>query len=89
MSLDPETLRHNPQLAAIDLLVQTAETAIVALCAAHPAIEHKLRHDPHPPIECLADHVVHQAMKLLDALDRYQILLHDLDRLDRLDDDAF
>ena len=80
MNLDPEVLRRSPQLAAIAILRDAAETTIVALCATHPAIEHTLRHDPLPSIDRLADHVVDHAMLMLDALDRYQLLVHDLDR---------
>jgi hypothetical protein len=35
-------------LAAIELLIQAAETTVVALCAAHPALEHELRPDLEP-----------------------------------------
>jgi hypothetical protein len=89
MTLDASSLRLNPQLAALDLLVHATETAIVALCAAHPAIQYALRHNPEPPIEHLADHVVEQALATLNALDRYRVLLDDLQRLDTgsLDDD--
>ena len=82
MTLDPPRLRRSPQLAALDLLVNAAETAIVALCAAHPRIEHTLSHDPKPAIEHLADHVVERAMATLEALDHYRILLDDIQRLD-------
>jgi len=83
MTLEPETLRRSPQLAALAILREAAETAIVALCAAHPTIEHALRNDPLPSLDRLADHVVDHAMLMLDALDRYRLLLHDLDRLHR------
>lgn len=82
MTLTPPRLRRSPQLAALDLLVNSAETAIVALCAAHPGIEHALSHDPKPAIEHLADHVVERAMATLEALDRYRVLLDDIQRLD-------
>lgn len=75
MSVDPNTLRHSPQLAALELLAEAAETAIVALCAAHPALEHELGDDPQPAIEQLADQVIDQAFHALDALDRYRHLL--------------
>lgn len=81
MNLSPALLRCNPQLAALALLHGSAETAIIALCAAHPAIEDILDADPHPSLEHLANHVVERAMLLLDALDRYERLLHDHDRL--------
>jgi hypothetical protein len=80
VTLNPGALRRSPQLAAIAILREAAEATIVALCAAHPAIEHTLRHDPLPSIDRLADHVADHAMLMLDALDRYQLLVHDLDR---------
>ena len=83
MTLEPKILRHSPQLAAVEMLRQTTETTLVALCAAHPAIERVLRHDPQPSLDRLADHVVDRAMLLLDALDRYCLLLGDIDRLRR------
>ena len=39
MRLDTEVLRESPQLAAIELLIQAADTTVVALCAAHPGLE--------------------------------------------------
>ncbi|HET8697684.1 MAG TPA: hypothetical protein VFO94_09375 [Gammaproteobacteria bacterium] len=81
MTLEPEILRRNPQLAALAMLRESAETTIVALCAAHPTIEHALRSDPLPSLDRLADHVVDHAMLMLDALDRYRLLLHDRDHL--------
>jgi hypothetical protein len=89
--LDSEILRKHPELAILDLLAQAAETAILALCAVHPAIEHELRDDPAPPPEHLADLIVEQASALLDALDRYRPLLHDYDPLrsrSAIDDDS-
>ena len=83
MTLPPRVLRRWPELAALDSLHHVAETAIVALCAAHPLIESAHRHDPQPPLERLADHLVDHAMLMLDALDRYRALLHDRDRLHR------
>ncbi len=83
MTLEPRLLRRWPQLAALDCLHQVAETAIVALCAAHPLIESAHAHDPHSPLDQLADHLVDHAMSMLHALDRYRALLHDRDRLAR------
>lgn len=83
MNLEPEILRRSPQLAALAMLRESAETTIVALCAAHPAIEHALRSDPLPSLDRLADHVVDHAMLMLDALDRYRLLLQDPDHLHR------
>ncbi len=82
-SLDPQTLRHSPQLAALDLLANVAEVTLVTLCAAHTAIEHELRHDPELPIERLADHIVHRVTQMLDTVGRYRLLLLDLERLRR------
>jgi len=87
VTLDPNTLRHSPQLAALELLAEAAETAIVALCAAHPALEHELGDDPQPAIEQLADQVVDYAFHALDALGRYQALLRVLPREAILDPD--
>lgn len=81
MILDPQTLRHNPQLAAIELLLHAAETAIIAVCAAHPNIEHDLRNDPELPIDKLAEDLVDQASHMLDALGYYRQLLHQLHQL--------
>lgn len=83
MTLEPRILRHSPQLAAVEMLRQTAETAIIAICAAHPAIEHALTDDPLPALDRLADHVVRHAMLLLDALGRYRRMLDDIEHLDR------
>ncbi len=81
MILEPRLLRRWPQLAALANLHQVAETAIVALCAAHPLTESAHRHDPLSPLERLADRLVDHAMSMLDALDRYRALTHDRDRL--------
>jgi hypothetical protein len=78
--LDPKRLRDNPQLAAIELLIQAADTTVVALCAAHPGLEHDLRPDPEPVLDRLADrlidritcmrHGIHQYCRTLDELQR-------------------
>ena len=83
MMLDPPRLRRNPQLAALDLLIEATETASVALCAAHPAVEHPPNGDPQPPLEHLANTVLERASALLDAIDRYHALLQDLECLER------
>jgi hypothetical protein len=83
VTLEPRVLRRWPQLAALSSLGKVAETAIVALCAAHPLIESAHRLDPQPPLERLADHLVDHAMLMLDALDRYRALIQDRDRLQR------
>jgi|RhiMethySRZTD1v2_1073278.scaffolds.fasta_scaffold81494_4 hypothetical protein len=89
VSLCPETLRTNPQLASLDLLVNTLETAIVALCAAHPSIERKPI-EITVPIDRLADRLVIRATLTLEAADRYRRLLHELELLyaESLDDDV-
>jgi hypothetical protein len=84
VTLDASSLRDHPQLAALDLLVHATETAIVALCAAHPGIEHALRVIPEPAIDHLADRVVERALATLDALARYRVLLDDIQRLDAI-----
>ena len=84
MTLDASRLRSHPQLAALDLLVHATQTAIVALCAAHPGIEYALRLVPEPAINHLADHVVERALTMLDALERCRRLLDDIQRLDTI-----
>jgi hypothetical protein len=74
--LDPHTLRRHPELATLDLLENVIETTFVALCAAHPGLEHELCVDPQPPLEYLADQIHHCAATLLAALDRYRLMLH-------------
>jgi hypothetical protein len=76
MTLDPQTLRNHPELAALDLLENTIETVFVALCAVHPTLQHELRHDPQPPLEHIADQIYERAAALLAVLDRYRLLLH-------------
>jgi hypothetical protein len=83
MNLAPEIVRDNPQLAALAMLTHVTETAIIVLCAAHPAIEHHLEPEPLPSLDRLAEHVVDHAMSILDAVDRYRRLLDDLSRLHR------
>lgn len=90
MTLNPQILRQNPQLAALETLLQATEAAIVALIAAHPSLEQHRQGVPLLPIDSLADLVVDRAQVMLDCLDRYRILLRDLERLRRgtlLDDD--
>jgi len=81
MIWDPSVVRRSPQLAVLDLLVQVTETAVIALCAAHPALEHVPSSD-QIPLERLADQVVENALATVDALDRYRLLLRELERLD-------
>jgi hypothetical protein len=90
MMLDVKALRDSPQLAALELLVQAADTSIVALCAAHPGIEHDLRPDPEPVIDRLADRLVHRITCMRHGIHQYCRTLHELQRLRRfsfLDDD--
>jgi hypothetical protein len=81
MNLELEIVRESPQLAALAMLTHATETAIIALCAAHPAIEYHLKPDPQLSLDRLADHVVDHAMLMLDAVDRYRRLLDDLNHL--------
>lgn len=69
-------LRAHPQLGAIDLLAHATEVAIIALCAAHPCVERELDDDALPG-DVLADRIIDRAMSLLNAVDRYRLLLHD------------
>ena len=89
MRLDPELLRESPQLAAIELLIQAADTTVVALCAAHTGLEHNLRPDPEPVIDRLADRLVDRITCMRDGIQQYRRALHDLQRPRRcpLDDD--
>lgn len=80
-TLCPPALRKDPQLGSVELLVHAAEVAIVALCAAHPAVERELGEDASPS-DLLADRVIDRVMTLLETVDRYRLLLHDPRALD-------
>ena len=87
--LDVKSLRVNPQLAAIELLIQAADTTVVALCAAHPGLEHDLRPDPEPVADRPADRLVDRINHMRDGIRQYCRTLDQLQRLRRcsLDDD--
>jgi hypothetical protein len=88
--LDVKSLRDSPQLAAIELLIQAADTTVVALCAAHPGLEHHLRPDPEPVVDRLADRLVDRITCMRDGIQQYCKTLDNLHRLRRcsvLDDD--
>ncbi len=90
MMLDAKLLRDSPQLAALELLIQAADTTVVALCAAHPGLEHDLRPDPDPVVDRLADRLVDRIAGLRDGIHQYCRILDQLQRLRRgsfLDDD--
>ena len=89
MMLNPESLRQSPQLAAIELLIHAADTTVVALCAAHPGLEHDLRPDPEPAVDRLADRLVDRISCMRDGIHQYCRTLNELQRLQRcsLDDD--
>ncbi len=89
MMLDPELLRQSPQLAAIELLIQAADTTVVALCAAHPGLDHDLSPDPEPAVDRLADRLVDRISCMRDGIHLYCRFLNELQRLRRcsLDDD--
>lgn len=89
MMLGPDLLRESPQLAALELLIQAADTTIVALCAAHHGLEHELRPDPQPVIDRLADRLVGRISSMRDGINQYCRALDNLQRLRRLslDDD--
>lgn len=89
MMLAPELLRETPQLAALELLIQAADMTVVALCAAHPGLEHDLRPDPEPVVDRLAVRLVDRIACLRDGIHHYCRSLEDLQRLRRrsLDDD--
>jgi hypothetical protein len=75
-TLCPPALRQNPQVACLDLLAHATEVAVIALCAAHPAVEHELDDDVVPG-DRFADRIIERALALLDAVDCYRLLLHD------------
>lgn len=75
-TLCPALLRREPQLAPLDMLTHATEIAIVALCASHPRVEHELD-DCASPGDVTADRIIDRAMALLEAVDRYRLLLHD------------
>ena len=75
-TLCPHVLRQNPQVGCLDLLTHATEVAIIALCAAHPAVEHQLGDDAAPG-DRFADRIIERAMTLLDAIDCYRLLLQD------------
>jgi hypothetical protein len=87
--LDVKSLRDNPQLAAVELLIQAADTTVVALCAAHPGLEHDLRPDPEPIVDRLADRLVDRITCMRHGIHQYCRSLDDLQRRRRcsLDDD--
>jgi|KBSMisStaDraftv2_1062788.scaffolds.fasta_scaffold58924_3 hypothetical protein len=89
MMLGPQLLRESPQLAALELLIQAADTTVVALCAVHRGLEHELRPDPQPVVDRLADRLVDRIACMRDGIHRYCRALDDLQRLRRLslDDD--
>ena len=80
-TLCPALLRREPQLGPLDMLIHATEIAIIALCASHPRVEHDLD-DSALPGDITADRVVERAMALLEAVDRYRLLLHDPRALD-------
>ena len=80
-TLCPTLLRRDPQLGALDVLAHATEVAIVALCASHPRVEHELD-DTASPSDVTADRIIDRAMALLEAVDRYRLLLHDPRALD-------
>lgn len=83
MTLDPESLRDNPHLAVLELLIQAADTTVVALCAAHPGLEHPLRPDPEPVVDRLADRLVGRISCMRDGIHQYCRSLRQLQRLRR------
>jgi len=80
-TLCPSLLRREPQLGPLDMLTHATEIAIIALCASHPRIEHELD-DGASLDDITADRIIDRAMALLEAVDRYRLLLHDPRALD-------
>lgn len=87
-TLCPALLRREPQLGPLDMLTHATEIAIIALCASHPRVEHELD-DAALPGDITADRVIERAMALLEAVDRYRLLLHDPRLHDPPEDDIF
>jgi len=81
-TLCPESLRETPQVAALDVLVHAADTAVVALIAAQPDLERSFDEQP-PPLEQLADQVIEHAMLAVLAVDSYRALLRDIAHQDQ------
>ena len=77
----PALLRCKPQIAQLDMLTHATEIAIIALCASHPRVEHELDDDASPG-DITADRLIDRAMALLEAVDRYRLVLHDPRALD-------
>jgi hypothetical protein len=80
-TLCPSLLRREPQLGPLDMLTHATEVAIIALCASHPRVEHELDERALPG-DIDADRIIDRAMALLEAVDRYRLLLHDPRALD-------
>jgi hypothetical protein len=83
MMIDVKALRDNPQLAAIELLIQAADTTVIALCAAHRGLQHDLRPDPEPIVDRLADRLVDRISCMRDGIHQYRQSLDELHRLRR------
>lgn len=86
-TLCAESLRATPQIAALDVLVHAADTAIIALVAAHPDLERSFDERP-PPLEQLADQVIEHAMLAVLAVERYRALLRDIAHQDQTSFDS-
>jgi hypothetical protein len=67
------------------MLAHATEIAIVALCASHPRVERELDDDASPG-DVTANRIIDRAMALLEAVDRYRLLLHDPRALDHPSD---
>jgi hypothetical protein len=80
-TLCPALLRREPQLGPLDMLTHATEVAIIALCASHPRVENELDERAMPG-DINADRIIERAMALLEAVDRYRLLLHDPRALD-------
>lgn len=80
-TLCPSLLRREPQLATLDMLTRATEITIIALCASHPRVEQELDESALPS-DMDADRIIERAMALLEAVDRYRLLLHDPRALD-------
>jgi hypothetical protein len=72
MTLDPTVVRSAPELAAIEILSDVLEVAIVALIASHPCLEHdRPCHCPLAPCS-LADAIFNRIYELDNAIIHYR-----------------
>jgi hypothetical protein len=80
---EPRDLRAAPELAVLAVLDDVLETAVLAILAANPQLEHDpfepywQTSEPAPPRLYTADAVIYVAHGLRCAVDRYRCAVHD------------